>query len=482
LRIAELVDDAAQLSKYYHTAAAICHYELNRLEEAADYYEQALEHDPDMLKSFDGLVNALNGQSDWDRLEEIYRARLERMGDDADPKARAHLWDQLGELLLHRLERTGDATEAFEEAQKLDPGDRQRAEQLATVYSAEPKRYFAKAVAVHGDLLELNPYRIESYQALRKLYTEAKKPDESWCACQALAVLKNAEPDEESFFKKHRTREPAAATDPFTAELWAHNIVHPMQDGLLSDIFSEITPAVIATGSKELASFGLSASDKRDAEKDEADLARTLHYASGVMGIQLPDVYYQPKEPGGLSFIFANPPAIGLGKGALAGGPSKALAFVAGRHLSYLHAGHYLRMLVPTGSGLRAWLLAAIKTAVGQFPIPQSLASSVEQHLSAFEEHLTGPQRERLGSHVQKLLAAAPELDLKRWVGGVDLTADRAGFILSNDLEIATAMIKASPEESAGVSQKERLKELHTYSVSGAYLTLRRKIGIAIGE
>ena len=181
-------------------------------------------------------------------------------------------------------------------------------------------------------------------------------------------------------------------------------------------------------------------------------------------------------------FLFANPPAIGLGKGALAGGPAKALAFVAGRHLSYLRTGHYLRMLVPTGSGLRAWLLAAIKTAVAQFPVPKNLKGNVDEHLASFKKHLKGPEQERLGSHVQKLLAAAPELDLKKWTAAVDLTADRVGFLLSNDLEIATAVVRASPEAAAGVSQKERLKELHHYSVSQEYLSLRYKIGVALGS
>lgn len=481
LRIAELVDDPKQLTKYYNTAAAICHHELNRLDEAADYYEQALEHDPGNAKSFDGLVSSLTGQQDWERLDEVYRARIERVGD-GDPKVLANLWDQLGELLLHRLEKKSDATEAFEQAQKHDPGNRRRAEQLAEVYSAEPKRFYQKAVKVHGDLLKLNPYRIESYQALRKLYTEVKRPDESWCVCQALTVLKSAEPDEEGFFKKHRLREPAAATEVMTPELWAKHVIHEEQDPLLTDIFALITPAALASRGQPLSSFGLDASQKRNAEKDEADMARTLHYAAGVMGIDLPDVYYRKDDPGGLSFVFSNPPAVSLGKGALAGGPAQALAFVGGRHLSYLRPGHYLRMMVPTGSGLRAWLLAAIKSAVGQFPVPKELANSVDEHLAAFKKHLSAPQQETLRSLVQRLLNAAPELDLKKWVATVDLTADRAGFILANDLELATAVVRASPDETAGAPQKERLKELHLYAVSEEYLALRHKLGISIGS
>src|SRR5690606_36691981 len=78
LRIAELVDDSKQLAKYYNTAAAICHYELNRPGEAADYYEQALEHDPTAGKSFEGLVAALTAEKDWERLEEVYRERIKR--------------------------------------------------------------------------------------------------------------------------------------------------------------------------------------------------------------------------------------------------------------------------------------------------------------------------------------------------------------------------------------------------------------------
>lgn len=482
LRIADLVEDPVQLAKYYHTAAVITHTELKRADEAADYYEQALEHSPSLVKAFEGLVSTLTEKADWQRLEKAYRTRIKKVEGTAKPEELAHLWDALGELLKHRLGKPGDAVDAFDQAQKLEPTNRRRAEQLAEIYAAEPKRWFARAVAVHQQLLTMSPYRIESYQALRKLFTEAKKPDESWCLCQALTVLKNAEPDEEAFFKKHRSRKPAHSKDGMSEDAWAKLVAHPDQDPLLTDIFTTIAPAVIAVRSQPLSAFKLDAKNKRDAAKDQAEMARVLHQAAQTTRIALPDLYYRDDDPGGLSFVFASPTAIGLGKGARQGGPAQALAFVAGRHLAYMKGGMVLRHLVPTGSGLRAWLLAAIKSAVPQFPIPADLSSSVNEHLGAFKQHLSGPQQETLRSLVAKLLSAAPELDLKRWTAAVDLTADRVGFLIANDLEIATALVRASPDESAAVPQKDRLRELHLYSVSEQYLSLRHKLGIAIGD
>ncbi len=488
LRIAELVSDKLQLAKYYNTAAAISHQELGRIDEAADYYEQALDLAPNLGKAFEGLVSALTQKNDWARLEKAYRDQLRRTENKKPEEGgltqaeQAHLWDSLGEMLKHRLNKPNEAVDAFEKAQKLEPDNRRRAEQLAEIFAKEPKKFFQQSVRVHQQLLHANPYRIESYQALRKLYTEGKKPDESWCVCQALTILKNAEPDEEEFFKKHRNKQPAAVKEALTEELWKNHIQHPDQDPLLTDIFATIAPAVLAVRSQSLASLKLDASNKRDAEKDPADMARTLWYASKATRIALPDLYYRDDDPAALGFVFSNPPALSLGKAGRGSAPPQVLAFLCGRHLAFMRGGLFLRYLIPTGSGLRAWLLAAIKLNVAQFPVPADLASQVDEHQRALVQHLPGPSKETLRSLVNRLLAAAPELDMRKWTSGVDLTADRLGFILANDLEASTAIVRASPEEATSVPQKDRLRELQTYSVSEAYLSLRHKLGIAIGD
>jgi hypothetical protein len=205
-----------------------------------------------------------------------------------------------------------------------------------------------------------------------------------------------------------------------------------------------------------------------------------VHAADSTGAPNLP-IYRCAHDPGGLSFVFTAPPAIGIGEGATAGGPQQALAFVAARQLCYYRPGHFMRQLVPTGTGLRAWLVGAIRSISPRFPAPANMEEPVRQCVEAISQHLTAPQRDTLRSMTQKLLDAAPELDMKAWMAGIDLTADRIGFALSNDLKIANAVVEASPEDAASVSRRDRVRELAGYSVSEAYFELRKRIGIALG-
>jgi tetratricopeptide (TPR) repeat protein len=477
LRITKVVQDDRQLALYYNTAASITHLQLGDGAGALDYYLKALEHDPRLVRALDeGVVPLMSEVSDFAGLEGVYRRQLKRLealpGTEAE---RAHLLDGLGALLETELDRAEDAVDVYREAQRLDPSDRERAEMLADRFADHPGRFFAEAVRVHGDLLQLNPYRIESYQALRKLYTEAKQVDAAWCVCQALVVLKNASPDEEAYFTAHRSTEPVAG-GPLDAADW-DLLRHPDQDPLLTDILAQVTPAVLAERASSLESLGVSPGQL--ITDGDGAMVEALRRGSALLGTSA-RTYDRPGDPGGLSFLFTNPPGIGLGAGARAGGPAAAVSFLAARQLGYLRPGHFVRMMVPTIGGLRAWLLAAVRMAVPSFPVPGKLAESVEEHLDAIEEHLAGPQADALEAAVGRLLEAAPELDMRRWVSGVDLTADRCGLLLGNDLGLATAVLKASPEGSSSVAQSERLRSLHQFAVSEGYFALRERLGIAL--
>lgn len=183
-----------------------------------------------------------------------------------------------------------------------------------------------------------------------------------------------------------------------------------------------------------------------------------------------------------MSILSTNPPALLLGSVALAGGPAQPLAFIAGSKLAYFRSGHFIPQLVPTGTGLRAWLFAAIRAVNPAFPVTPELVGSVTENTKALEQYLSGANREFLTSLVSKLLNSAHTLDLKRWTIGVDLTADRAGFVLANDLPRSLAVIRATPDDVAPLPAKDRIRELISYAISDEYFHLRQRLGISIAS
>ncbi len=481
LRIAEFVEEPTALAKYYLTAASIAHRELKRHAEAAEYYERALEASPDATEAFEGLVAALTEAEDWETLCDAYRAQIERAKGRVEPAQRAAWWDALGETLRERLGRAAEAVEAYEEANQLDPSNQKRLQVLADIYATDPARYLRRAVQVQEQLLAASPYRVETYRRLGDLYRAVEHEDGRWCVAQTLSVLRQAGPEEKALYEAHRLREPIAARRFVTEDLWFQYLVHPSQDPLLTEIFALVLPAAAEAVLQSPEQAGVQPATRIDPDAGDVPMAGMLKYAAALLELPLPELHRRESEAGGLSFVWSRPPVIGLGRGALVEAPAQALAFVAARHLSYLRPGHLLRHLVPRGRGLRSWLLAAIELAQPNFPVPGAMRQEVADNRDVLARTLSEEDRSELTAVVHRLLTAAPELDLKRWIAAVDLTADRVGFLVAGDLQVATAVVKASPEGGGGPSSKERLKELYLYSVSDAYLRLREQLGIDVG-
>ncbi len=481
LRLADFVEDKKQKAKYLHTAAIVSARQMGDVDRALDFYTQVLELDPAMDRALDEAIELTRDKGAFEGVEDLLKRKLGTASEAKNQKVMLETFTALGDLYEKNLGWMDQAIDAFEAAQTLDADNRERAEHLADLYASNPEKYLDKAVTSQLVLLRQNPYRPDSYKLLRRLYTEVKQPDPAWCLCQALYVLNLAEPDEERFFKRMRSETAAAAQAAFSDEDWLLSIMHPDADALLTSVFALIEPAVIARRGQTLDALGYDPRYAIDLARHPYPMSQTLHYASGVMGMEAPPTFQNTNDPGGLSFLHAHSPSIVLGTAALgADVPAQAAAFIAARHLAYFRPGMYVRHLIPSGTGLKSWLFAAIKMIAPQFPVAAELEGPVTEALEALEASMQGQARDHLARIVSKLLQAGGALDLKRWVAGVDLTADRAGFIVAHDLETAVEIIKASDEGSSVVPNQERLKELVLYAVSEPYFAMRRKLAVAI--
>jgi serine/threonine protein kinase/cytochrome c-type biogenesis protein CcmH/NrfG len=481
LRLGELADDPVAKSKYLTTAAIVTDRHMKDPIAAAALFEKVVDVDPKNEKALTEAIRLRGGERDHAATERLLLVKLERAKAAGDKVAQIAALDALGDVRHRHLDKVDDAIEAYEAAQALDPEGRERAETLANIYASDASRYLDKAVKAQTAILKRNPYRAESFKLLRKLFTQSKRADAAWCVCQVLTNLKLAEPDEERFYRRHRAEGPAPAQSALTADDWNTLVRHPDRDPLLTSILALIEPAIMVKRGVTLASEGYDHNYAVDVVNDAYPMSQTLYYACGVLGVELPIVFHNQNLEVGLAFVHALPRAMVLGRAALAtrNVPPQALAFVAAQKLAYYTPGQYVRQIVATSTGLKAWLFGAIRLATPSFPIAPELEGPVREAVEALQK-LPPAQKEQLTALVGKLLQGGASIDLKKWNGACDLTADRAGLLLSNDLEVALTLLKASDDANAPISTKDRIKELTLFAASEDYFALRQKLGIGI--
>ena len=93
---------------------------------------------------------------------------------------------------------------------------------------------------------------------------------------------------------------------------------------------------------------------------------------------------------------------------------------------------------------------------------------------------VTGETRDELSDCARQLVARGALTTLDRWRAGVDLSAGRAAFALIHDLGPVARAIAAAPPDASPLPPKRRLKDLVAFSVSDAYFSVRRALGVAI--
>ncbi|MGE5785948.1 MAG: tetratricopeptide repeat protein, partial [Myxococcales bacterium] len=481
MRLAQFVDDPKQKAKYLHTAAIVQARQMGQVEAALELFEQVIELDPSLTKALTEAIESYRARRDFSSVERLLRRKLDRAVGAEDVPTQLEIYDALAELYQRDLGWLDYAITALENASALEPDNTERIKQIANLCAQDLTHHMDRALQAHMKIIEAEPQRlVETYRTMRRLHTETKNADGAWCLCQSLHVLGYADPDEERFYKRMRSETAAPAQAVFSEPDWLA-VTHADTDPLLTSLFALIEPAVIAARTPDLSALGYLPSQAIELSQMPKPMTQTLFYAAGVMGIAAPPSFLVHDDPGGLSFLHARTPGIGLGRVAMSDKvPPQAAAFIAARHLSYFRPGFYLRQLLTNATGLKAWLFAAIKLISPQFPLSPELEAPVRDAMRALEMALRGAARDELARLVSTLLSDGAALDLKKWVAAVDLSADRAGFVLAHDLETAAQLIKASDESASAVPGAERLRTLALFAVSPEYLGLRRRLRVAV--
>ena len=504
-RFVALETDTVRRGAYYHAAATVCRDELKSLDEAVDYYNKALDNFfaipeklpesmiPRALKSFEAIDKVLTTKRDWKAQERAYRDMIKRMPKQGSPtfhKIQVGLFDGLGEIYRSRLKHYQSATQAYEIAQQLDPknelrpGD-DRAEILAELYLVAGPEYTDKAVAQHMLMLRNEPFKYDSYKALRRIYMDAHQYDKTWCVCNTLAFLKKADPDELQFYEQYKPRGLVKAKNVMSGDTWA-KLVHPDENRYISAIFGASWQGVAAMKAFPHKDFGVKRKDRRLLPGDPLMFSKLFYYVAQVLNVPLPEVFLvEDNKPADIQLANAIEknelcPSFVVRPHLLQGKSEREIAFLSARRLTFMRPEYYLKMLLPTNTELKVVVLSAIVMVQPRFPVPPDMVALVQQYLPEMQKRMPPQVLEQLGAVVGRFIQAAPEINLAKWGHAVDAVSHRAGFVVCGDLEVAARMVSAEPVVVGGPQVKDKIKELVLYSISEEFFTVRAQMGLTI--
>jgi tetratricopeptide (TPR) repeat protein len=402
---------------------------------------------------------------------------------DGQNELKIMLWHNLGEIYRTRLKSYKNSTAAFEVATSLDPDNMQRHEILAELYVLAGPENSQKAVQEHQILIKSSPFRIESYKALRQIYMDTRQYDKAWCLCSTLAFLKKADPEEQQFYEQYRQRGFVRAKSRMTDELWQKYTFHRNEDLYIGAILAIVAPVVGQMTAKAHKSFGLKRKERRDLATDQLLFSKVFNYVTSVLNVVQAELYLRPNQQTGLMLAHTKEvPSFVVGADLLQGRPEKELAFAIAKQLSFLRPEHFLRRVLSAAAQLRTVFFAALRIANPQFPVPPSDVPEVDKILKHVAGKMHAGMLEQLATLVRKFAESKSEVNLNKWWTATELTANRVGFILCNDLEVAAKMVSTEPAEHLSPPPKEKVKELVLYSVSEDYFQVRKQLGLSIGQ
>jgi tetratricopeptide (TPR) repeat protein len=479
-RVCEMEESDLKLGRLFYGMAVIYRDEIKNADEAVVYFNRSLDKSIENLKAFEAIDRILTQQKNWKELERNYRKMLKRLQGQNRPDLEINLWHFLGEIYRTRMGQFEAAAEAFKMAAMLDPDNVTRHEILAELYTRMPDK-LDEAVAEHQALIQKNPYKVDSYKALRRLYFEHRLYDKAWCLCATLSFLKKADPEEQQFYEQYRTRGTIRAQARLDNERWIKDLFHPDESVYIGKIFEMVTRAIRSLKIQPAKNFGLKKNEKR-AMNDTLTFSKTFFYSAQVINLPVvPELYLQEDRPGGLVFAVTEPMASACGASLLTGYTPQDLLFLVTKHLTYYRPEHYIRWILPTHGELKLLMLAALKLGAPEFPIPDDPSGVLQQWLGQLRQVMTQVEIESLRKVVSRFVKSGEQADIKKWIRSLELTACRAGFLLANDLETAAKMIQSETGGMDDIPPKDKIKELVLFSVSEQYFRLRESLGIIIG-
>ncbi len=472
--------------RYNLTIGEILLDQMSQEEEALPYFDRALELDPSHPATVDLLSALFERLGRWERLVELYEQNIDRLDPNAIDQ-RTGLMLGLSRIYVDKIGDVEKALAKLETAHRLDHSNTDIQAAQARVMGMNAL-YYLDAIDKHHQLLRENPFRVESYRELSRIYTERNEQDKAFCSLSALDFLKALTQDEAEDLYSLRDRVPGGIAAVIPEREQERLLVHPAERGLLRDIFRRIEPALYKLEPVDMSPYDL---PNCKVAGVNSSIYHLMENAAYQLGVDLFKIYISQKQPDLLGVENTKPPTIVMG-GNLAFAKEGIKRFLAGMVVSRIANGHVQFVDMPSDR-LRYWAELTGHLYIPEIPVHSPDApDGVEKWAARLNRAIPKPARKNLEESARQMVKQETPLDYDAFKLAMRHSDNRMGLLLAGDLTAsAESLVYLDSHEPyrtgaktcdvvEAFSSNDQIKELLLFSVSEEYFELRRMVHLNV--
>ena len=447
-------------------------------EGAADAFEGALAVNPSHVVAMDRLDAILTELDEPPRLAAALGRYLE-----VSPAARERRL-RLAALWSGPLQSSARAIDELRIVVSGDERDVPARAELARVLETADR--LAEAITEHIALLRLEPLRVDSLRALRRLCERSGQRRRAMRTAAALVALGLTDPDDARVVREARLRWAPEANGSVTPGEFDSTIRHSDERHPATALLAAMSEVLPRLYGLALEDWGVTKQDRLAARSDDPVRALIGRIAS-LLGVDETFDVYLARAVATRVEIEAGPPPALLVPAAVLSQPLQEACSQLGRQLGHLRAGTHGITRIP-GKDLGLLVVAGVRTVYpdyGRGVLPEEQLNEVAQKIA----RLLPRRQRRAFEQAAVSFRDGGVFEGERWRVGLLHTGHRAALLASGDVLGAFDQIARADRHlaSATLSTDELLAaaranvevvEMINFAVSDELAAINRRLGV----
>jgi hypothetical protein len=297
-----------------------------------------------------------------------------------------------------------------------------------------------------------------------------------------LCFLKKGEPDDLTKANTYKHQPMPIARRALSDEMWSR-LQHPEEDRYLDALFAIVAPMLAAGTAQQHKALGLNRKEALSIE-DQRSFGKALKYVTTTLNVAPPETYVRADQKDAVQFANCIDgrtlvPVFSLGAPLVGEGRQhKEQLFELARRCAHLRPERFVRFILPQPQQLGLIVDAAM--ALGEIAADKAPTGEMGKTVMMMRRALQPQQLENVAAIGRKLRAEATRSEeaALKWLQATDLTAIRAAYVMTGDLETTARLVAAEPQPATALPATQRLLDLVWSSATEELFAVRKHLGM----